>query len=294
MRKIMLSIILLAVAGCGSTSSKGTSKAMKKADPARLSAVLAAQPDTVKARYDARNPAQTLDFFGIAPGMTVVEGLPGGGWYTKILIDYVGTEGRLIGADYAADMWPKFGFFDDAFLAAKKTWAQDWPQEAQEWRSAASAPISAFAFGSLPKSMEGTADAVVYFRVLHNLARFENDGGFLSAAINDTYRVLKPGGVVGIVQHEARDNMSDEFASGGRGYLKKAFVIEKMRAAGFEFVGSRNYNANPQDQPSEKDIVWRLPPSLNVPAEDTEQRAANTAIGESNRMTLKFRKPKNR
>lgn len=294
MRKFMLFIILLALAGCGSTANKGTSKVMKKADPTRLSTVLDAQPDEVKARYDARNPAKTLQFFGIAPGMTVVEGLPGGGWYTKILIDYVGASGRLIGADYAADMWPKFGFFDDAFLEAKKTWAQDWPQEAEEWRTAASAPISAFAFGALPKSMEETADAVVYFRVLHNLARFEDDGEYLTTAIDDTFRVLKPGGVVGIVQHEARDNMTDAFASGGRGYLKKAFVIEKMRAAGFEFVGSRDYNANAKDQPTEKDIVWRLPPSLNVPADDTEQRATNTAIGESNRMTLKFRKPKNR
>ena len=80
-----------------------------------LAAVLAEQPDTVKARFEYRHPQQTLEFFGIAPGMTVVEALPGGGWYTKVLLPYVGPKGRLIGVDYAPDMWPLFGFFGDRF-----------------------------------------------------------------------------------------------------------------------------------------------------------------------------------
>jgi len=294
MRHLLLPLVLVAVAGCDHTPVKTAAPTVQKPEPALLADVLDAQSSDAKARYMARQPAKTLDFFGIAPGMTVVEGLPGGGWYTKILIDYLGPQGQLVGSDYPTDMWSKFGFFDDKFIAAKQTWATDWPQQAQEWRSASSAPISAFVFGAMPESMENTADAVVYFRVLHNFARFESDGGYLTAALNDTYRVLKPGGVVGIVQHEARDDMSDEFASGARGYLKKSFVIEKMRAAGFEFVGSRDYNANKKDLPSESDIVWRLPPTYINSGDDAALRAKMTAIGESNRMTLKFRKPKNR
>lgn len=292
MSRLLLPFLVVAIAGCAAITERITTKPMKP-DTGRLETILAAQSDETKARYDARNPAQTMAFFGIAPGMTVVEGLPGGGWYTRILIDYVGSDGALIGADYAQSMWSKFGFFDEAFIKTKETWATDWPQQAQEWRSEQSAPITAFAFGALPANMHGTADAVVYVRVLHNLARFDADGGYLGQALRDTYNVLKPGGIVGIVQHEARDTMSDAFAQGGRGYLKKSFVIEKMRAAGFEYVGSRDFNANAKDKPGEEDIVWRLPPSLATSKDNPELREDMLAIGESNRMTLKFRKPRN-
>ena len=85
--------------------------------------------------------------------------------------------------------------------------------------------------------------------------------------------------------------MSDEFADGSHGYLKKSFVIAAAEAAGFEFVAESDVNANPKDQPSEDDIVWRLPPSLRTSQDDPELRAELEAVGESNRMTLKFRKP---
>jgi len=293
MRQFLLLSFLVTLVGCSYTGIT-SSTVILEAEPARLADVLEAQPDDAKARYRYRHPAETLEFFGIAPGTTVVEALPGGGWYTKILIDYLGPEGQLIGADYAEAMWPKFGFFDDKFLKAKKSWPQDWPKQAQQWRSQQSAPIRAFAFGRLPRDMHGTADAVLFIRALHNLARFENDGGYLTAALEDTYNVLKPGGIVGVVQHEARDEMSDEFASGARGYLKKAKLIDIMRTAGFEYEGSRDFNENAQDQPTEEDVVWRLPPTYNGSADNPDLRAQMAAIGESNRMTLKFRKPKKR
>ena len=85
--------------------------------------------------------------------------------------------------------------------------------------------------------------------------------------------------------------MSDEYADGSKGYLKKAFVIAAAEAAGFEFVAESDINANPKDQPSEDDIVWRLPPSLATSAENPELRAELEAVGESNRMTLRFGKP---
>jgi predicted methyltransferase len=97
---------------------------------------------------------------------------------------------------------------------------------------------------------------------------------------------------VGIVQHQARENTSDEWASGRNGYLKKSFIIGIMDEAGFDLIGSSDINKNDLDQPSETDIVWRLPPSLATSKDDPVLKSQLEAIGESNRMTLLFRKPK--
>ncbi|MCC5793995.1 MAG: class I SAM-dependent methyltransferase [Chromatiales bacterium] len=258
---------------------------------ARLAAVLAAQPAEVQARFPARNPRETLEFFGVRPGMTVVEALPGAGWYTRILLDYLGSDGTLIGADYAVDMYPLFGFFSEEAIKAKETWTEDWPAEASGWGSGDSAQVDAFQLGSLPKRLHGSADVVLMVRALHNLARFQDQGGFLYAALADASRVLRPGGVLGIVQHEARPDMPDDWASGAAGYLKRASVIEAVEAAGFEFVGASEINQNPADNPGTGDTVWRLPPNFVTARGNEEVRAQMSAIGESNRMTLKFRKP---
>lgn len=257
----------------------------------RLQAILDAQPDEVQARYRYRNPAETLQFFGIEPGMTVVEALPGGGWYTRILLPYLGEDGKLIGADYAMDMWPRFPFGTEEFIEGRKTWTTDWPARAQEWGGEDGAEIDAFVFGSMPDEFEGQADAVLFIRALHNMARYEDEGGYLTAAFEDAYRVLQPGGIVGIVQHEARNDRPDEWADGSKGYLKRSLIVEQMEQVGFELVAESDINANPQDQPGDEDVVWRLPPSLRDSGEDPELRAEMEAIGESNRMTLKFRKP---
>jgi len=256
-----------------------------------LTAALAAQPEEVKARYRYRHPQETLEFFGIEPGMTVYETLPGSGWYSKILLTYLGPDGHLIGADYAADMYPLFGFFSEEAIASKATWVETWSAETESWRDGNSASVSAFQMGSLPAEMQGTADAALVVRTLHNLARFEPKGGYLTTALADLYAILKPGGIVGVVQHQARDDKPDEWASGGKGYLKDDFVIERMTAAGFEYAGQSGINFNPKDQPGKDDFVWRLPPTLATSRDDAELKAAMLEIGESHRMTLKFRKP---
>jgi predicted methyltransferase len=257
----------------------------------RLARVLDAQPDEAQARYQYRHPKQTLEFFGIEPGMTVVEGLPGGGWYTKILLPYLGQEGHLIGANYALDMWPYFQFGTEEFVDSMRTWTTDWPASAEEWRDEDSATLDAFVFGSMPETLAGTADAVLLVRVLHNVTNFEEEGGYLTALLDDAFAVLRPGCTLGVVQHLARDEMSDEFADGSHGYLKKSFVIEAAEKAGFEFVAESDINMNPKDRPGEDDIVWRLPPTFATSGDNPELKAELAAIGESNRMTLKFRKP---
>ena len=259
----------------------------------KLAAVLAAQPDEAKARFEYRHPQETIEFFGIEPGMTVVEGLPGSGWYSKILLPYLGADGHLIGVNYPLDLWPNFPFANEEFMAEMSQWLEKWPADAEEWRGEDGASVDAFWFGALPEEMEGTADVVFFVRMLHNVWRFQSEGkgDYLDMALNDAYDVLKPGGVLGVVQHHARDDMSDEWANGSHGYMKKQFVIDRVVAAGFEFVGESDVNANDKDQPSGDDIVWRLPPSYATSREDPELKAQYEAIGESNRMTLKFRKP---
>ncbi len=299
MNKYLLLLAAFAVAACQpeTESAPEPAASVEEEAPApvaeqdRLTAVLDAQPEEMQARYPYRNPRETIEFFGIEPGMTVVEGLPGRGWYTKVLLPYLGKEGHLIGANYAMDMWPNFSFATEEFLETQSTWTTDWPAGAEEWRGDDGATIAAYNFGAMPESMAGTADVVFLVRVLHNAARFESIRPFLTELLADCYAALKPGGVLGIVQHHARDDMSDEFADGSHGYLKKAFVIAAAEAAGFEFDGESDINANPKDQPSEDDVVWRLPPSLATSAENPELRAEFEAVGESNRMTLRFRKP---
>ena len=296
MKRISVLIVSAALAACGQ-SQVATEKPVANAaeqTPAEidsLAIVLDALPDEMKARYAYRHPKETLEFIGVKPGMTVVEGLPGSGWYTRILLPYLGGEGHLIGADYSLEMYPNFSFVNEEFMANQRQWTTNFPAGAREWGGDNGAPVSAFHFGSMPADLAGTADVVFFPRVLHNLARFEAEGGYLTAALADAYAVLKPGGTFGIVQHEARDDMSDEFADGSRGYLKKSFVIAAVEAAGFEFVAESDINANPNDQPGNDDIVWRLPPTLGTSRHDPELRAELEAVGESNRMTLKFRKP---
>ena len=257
-----------------------------------LDNVLAAQPEKVRQRYQYRHTKETLAFFGIESGMILIEGLPGGGWYSKILLPYLGTDGVLIGADYAESMYPKFGFFSQEQLDGKKTWVLDWTEEANGWRVDGDAKVTAFQFGSMSDEMKGTVDAVVMIRALHNLARFESDGEYLTSALNDVYNALKLGGVLGVVQHKARDDMPDDFADGSHGYLKQDFVIAQMEQAGFVYEASSDINNNPADQPTASDIVWRLPPSYVTSRDNPALKEKMQAIGESNRMTLRFRKPK--
>ena len=187
-------------------------------------------------------------------------------------------------------MYPLFPFANEEFMATKRRWLEDFPAGAQEWGDAR---VSAFHFGSMPAELAGTVDVVFLPRALHNLARFQNagEGDFLDVALADAFAALKPGGILAVVQHHARDEMPDEFASGGAGYLKKGFVIAAAEAAGFEFDAESDINANPADRPTEDDVVWRLPPSYGGAGDDAEVRASLDAIGESNRMTLRFQKP---
>lgn len=261
-------------------------------DPyASLDQVLDAQSDATKARYQFRHPKETLEFFGIKPGMTVVEVLPGEGWYSQILTPYLGESGHLIGVDYDIDMWQNFDWVNDGFLESRKQWPNEWTEKAATWGGDTGAKASAYTLSEIPEDLNGKVDAVLFIRALHNMYRFEAQGEHFTRTLEKTLQLLKPGGIVGIVQHQASEDKTDDWADGSHGYLKQSLLRARMEQAGFEFVAESAINANPADVPGDNDSVWRLPPSLSDSKDDEELRQQYVNIGESNRMTLLFRKP---
>jgi predicted methyltransferase len=290
--------VAMVLGGCAVTGEVDATKSveveMQKVDmaanAAALAAVLAAQPDEVQARYDARTPAATIAFFGIEPGMTVAEALPGGGWYSKILMPYLGTEGTFAGAHYPDDLWSRFGFGEE-WAANRVESTAKWPEQVTEWGVENSPAVASYKLTEMPAELEGTMDAVLFIRALHNLNRFNADAGYMDDTLAEAFKALKPGGIVGVVQHRAPEANGDDWASGANGYLKQSAVIAAFESAGFELVESSELNANAKDMPTEDDFVWRLPPGLNGTEEGSTERDAVVAIGESDRMTLKFKKP---
>ena len=242
-----------------------------------------------RARDGARHPAETLDFFKLEPGMTVVEALPGGGWYTRILAPYLGGEGALYGVNYADRMWPMFSFADEEWIASRLEETAQFPERVAEFTDNG---ISArgFTFESVPPKVVGTVDRVLIIRALHNLNRFEEQAGTRTRALASVRSMLKDDGLVGVVQHRAPESADDAWADGSHGYLKQSAVIASFEQAGFQLVARSEINANTRDKPGPEDIVWRLPPSLRTSKDNPQLRAAMEAIGESDRMTLLFRK----
>jgi len=238
--------------------------------------------DDNRARDEWRHPLETLSFFGLEPDMTIVEVLPGnGGWYSQILTPFTADEGRMIGVTYPDSLWAKM--FPD--------WSEDNYEnfgadigEMGRYMSVegveSAQPTGGYAIDNIPDEENGEADAVLFFRALHHLFRFEEP--LIDEALSEVYDVLAPGGIVGVVQHRAPESADDAFASGGGGYLKESAVIAAFERAGFVLEEASEINANPND-PAD-DIVWRLPPT-------TTDNPDTQAIGESDRMTLRFRKP---
>ena len=257
---------------------------------AQLSAVLDAQPAEEKSRYAYRHPKETLEFFGVQPGMTVVDTLPGPVWYTGILMTYLGPQGTVIDADYSPEMWTKFGSYSPD-PKVKATWTADTLAKLTSARGAESAKVGAFQYGSVPAELAGTVDVVLVVRALHHFMRLEQSDGYLSKALADIKTVLKPGGIVGVEQHRAPESQPDASTQGDRGYVKQSAVIAAFQKAGFELVEQSEINANPKDQPTESDVVWRLPPTLATSKDNPELKSQMEAIGETDRMTLKFKKP---
>jgi len=292
--KLLLTAAAIALAACATetdNSSKASEAESAMAEASTLDAVLGAQSDEAKARYQYRHPKETLEFFGVEPGMTVVDTLPGDVWYAGILSDYLGDEGLVVGANFSLDHRKAIGgrYATEEYQTKNANWPENWTAERNAARAEGDAPYAAFFYGSRPEEMKAVADVVLIVRAAHHLNRVDN-GAFFVEALADIEAVLKPDGIVGVVQHRAPEGNSDEWAIGNAGYVKQSTIITAFENAGFELVGSSEVNANPKDQPTEEDFVWRLPPSLGTSKDDEALKTQMLAIGESDRMTLKFRK----
>ncbi|GAA0197377.1 class I SAM-dependent methyltransferase [Kangiella japonica] len=233
--------------------------------------------DKNKQRDQYRHPQETLSFFGIEPGMTVVEIAPGGGWYTEILSPLLGKEGKLYAAHYDPSSTVEY------YRNSREKFSNKIASDADLY---ANVEITIFQPPELfDMAAENSADAVVTFRNVHNWLR-----GGREATVDSfkaMYDVLKPGGVLGVVEHRLpKDMKQDEKASSG--YMHQDFVISVAQEAGFKLVATSEINANPKDTADHPKGVWSLPPGLRLGDEDREKYMS---IGESDRMTLKFVKP---
>ncbi len=228
------------------------------------------------ARNDARHPVETLEFFGIQPTMTVVEIWPGGGgWYTEILAPYLREDGLLYAANYDGSTGVSY-FEKNAQAFVDKLAAN--PDVYDKVKVGALMPPA-----SLSAAPAGSADLVVTFRNLHNWVRDGRAEAMFAAA----YAALKPGGILGLVAHRGSAEMVGPEAAKS-GYLAESEALRLAAGAGFEFVAKSEINANPKDTRDHPQGVWTLPPSFRAGEVDRDKYAA---IGESDRMTMKFVKP---
>lgn len=226
-----------------------------------------------RARDAYRHPKATLQFFGVRPDRTVIEITPGGGWYAEILAPLLNDNGHYIAAEKlpAADSEARS---DDSALRRK--FAAD-PAHYGNARIVTFDP-KAPVFGA-----PGSADLVLTFRNVHNWA----EAGTAPAMFKAFFAVLKPGGVLGVVDHRAADGASLA-AVKSSGYLPTDYVVRLATDAGFTLEESSEINANPKDTRDYPKGVWTLPPTLTLGEKD---KAKYQAIGESDRMTLRFVKP---
>jgi predicted methyltransferase len=242
-------------------------------DPGGLAQRLAAPHRTASnvARDGFRHPLEVLTFFGIKDDSTVVEILPGsGGYYMEILAPYLKDKGLYIAANRDAATPPQYLADHRKLLARIKA-------EPALYEKVLVTQFKADLHEIAPP---GSADFVLTFRNLHNwIERNE-----IESALRAFHKALKPGGVLGVVDHRGRTDMPQE-AQTKTGYIRQDVAVALIERAGFKLVGAAEVNANPKDTKDHPAGVWTLPPTYGMEDKD---RAKYEAIGESDRFTLKF------
>ena len=268
-----LRLVFSLIAGAAATGLAAQAPVTSKkaeAPAAELAAAIAAPNRTASniLRDKYRHPAETLAFFGARPGDTIVELWPGGGWYTEILAPYLASGGTL-------HVVPPAGSYDERIRA-----------------KVASAPVyskvrvATFTAGQPTAIAAGSADLVLTFRNVHSW--LDEDAPIADQVFAEAFRILKPGGTLGVVEHRLPESAADERQMSS-GYVKVSTVRRLAEKAGFRLDASSEINANPKDTADHPEGVWTLPPSLRLKDKDREKYLA---IGESDRMTLRFIKPK--
>lgn len=265
----------LAAAGCAASTASapaGLSAQQRSALAAAIAAPTRTPANIARDRY--RHPLETLAFFGVRPSDTVVEIWPGGGWYTEILAPYLRAGG---GELWAATMDGRTGGVARLIEANPALYGTIRFTEFPNF-SRGAAPLPA-----------GGADVVLTFRNVHNwrMGSGRQNRDYAAAAFAEMFAMLRPGGTLGVVDHRLPESASDE-RERTSGYIKRSTVIRLAEAAGFRLAAESEVNANPLDSADWPRGVWTLPPTLALGEQD---RARYLAVGESDRMTLRFVKP---
>lgn len=266
----------MAAIGLALTAASGAARELRKADRTSLKAAISAPSRTAAnvARDRYRHPEATLAFFGVRASDTVVEIWPAGGWYTEILAPYLRRGG---GAYHAASMGANGHNGMRRLMAAN----------ADLYGAIRLATFPIFE-ASETRVPDGSADVVLTFRNVHNWQMGYQRGNqpYSADAFRQMFRMLRPGGTLGVVDHRLPESANAE-RERSSGYIKVSTVRRLAEEAGFRFVGASEVNANPRDTADWPNGVWTLPPALRHG--DVERYRA---IGESDRMTLKFVRPR--
>jgi predicted methyltransferase len=272
-----LCISMLLLQGCENTEVELSPNVPDEKVSEQMSTILAGshRSDENKARDKYRHPAETLTFFSVTPDATVVEVWPGKGWYTEILAPYLRDEGRYITAGFDPDSDIEF-----IRMAAGKYQAKldGNPELYGKVETTVLMPPNQLDF--VPAD---SVDVVLTFRSVHNWMPRNTQKLMLGAM----YAALKPGGVLGVVEHRG-DPAIPQDPKASTGYVNQDYVIELAESVGFVLNGSSEVNANPADTKNHPEGVWTLPPTLRLKEQGKESWLA---IGESDRLTLRFIKP---
>ncbi|OGN41303.1 MAG: methyltransferase [Brevundimonas sp. 32-68-21] len=290
-RRFLLSgaaaLALIAVAGCGPKKEEAPEAPPAPAGPPEGSlewAVAGPWRAQDRPRDAFRHPMETLRFFGLQPRMTVVEFWPGSGWYTEILAPYL-TRGQ---GTYIAALFPEGPTADPAQAALNAAFQTRFSADKKLYGEP---QFTTFGAASGPVAPAGTADLCLFMRTLHGWMA----AGIAEKAFSDAFAALKPGGVLGVEQHRLAPE-EDQDPVAANGYVQEAFVRQLAAEAGFVFVAASEVNANEKDTKDHPFGVDTLPPTRLTaprgdPADPAFDRSKYEEIGESDRMTLKFRKP---
>ena len=266
------------LSACATTSAPEIAPALPEMNVSLQTAVAAqSRAEANRVRDVYRHPAETLNFFGVKPEMAVMEIWPGAGYYTEILAPYLRDKGRYVAAAFVVDTpeAPKY------FQRIRGQY-----QEKLAANPALYDKVEVVSIGKPDRFQPvavGSMDAVLTFRNVHNWMKDGNEKEMFAAF----FAALKPGGILGVVEHRAAPGTDIETMKTS-GYVTEALVIEMAKSVGFKLDAQSEVNANPRDTKDHPKGVWTLPPSLALKEVDREKYVA---MGESDRMTLRFVKP---